>query len=114
MVRLVHDDEVEAGRIEQALHAHRTLDGIYGSDDAAVVFPTRRGEVLKVDAENLELEAEAVAQFVLPVLDEAGGADDEHAPRLAAGNEFADDHARLDGLAEADFIGDEQASPRSS
>jgi gluconolactonase len=48
-------------------------------------------EVLEINAENLEFKAEAAAQFVLPVLDEAGGADDEDAPGFAAGDKFADD-----------------------
>jgi len=86
VVGLIHDDQIEPGSIQDTLHAGRALHGVNGSDDAVVVFPACRGEVLEINAENLKLEAEAVAQFVLPVFDEAGRAENEDAGGLATGD----------------------------
>ena len=67
---------------------------------------------MEINTQHFKFEPEAAAQFVLPVLDQARRAEDEHAPRFAASDEFADYHARFDRFAQADFVGDEQAAAR--
>ena len=69
VVCLVHDDQVEARSIEHALHPHRPFQCVDGGDDARVSFPLGWGVIVEVDAENLELHSEAIAQLILPVLD---------------------------------------------
>jgi hypothetical protein len=66
----------------------------------------------QVAVDDAELEAELVAHLVAPLDLQARGADDQHGPGAVAQQELLDDQAGLDGLAEADVVGDEQADPR--
>ena len=63
-------------------------------------------------AEDLEVEVEDLVQFPVPVVDEAGRNDHQRALQLAPARQFAQDERGLDGLAEPDLVGDQEASRR--
>jgi hypothetical protein len=58
-----------------------------------------------------ELEPEAIEHLLLPLDAKASRADDEDGARTMSEQEFLDYQARLDRLAEAEIIGDEQLRP---
>ena len=58
--------------------------------------------------EDLEGEAEAGCEFVLPLAEHGGWAGDEDVVGLFADEEFAGDEAGFDGFAEAYVVGDEE------
>ena len=62
----------------------------------------------EVAVEHREGEAEARLQLVLPLQDDRRRARDDDAADLLAQEQLADDQPRLDGLAEADVVGDEE------
>ena len=94
------------------------LEKVDGGDEAGEVRPW-----VDVDApftaqvphqfavHDAEIEAELVAHLVPPLDLERRGADDKHSPGPVADDQFRDGHARLDGLAEAHVVGDEQVDP---
>ena len=55
-----------------------------------------------------EVEAELLLHLVLPLEDQAGGADHDHRARPVAQQELLDHQARLDRLAEADVVGEQK------
>ncbi|WP_372499932.1 hypothetical protein [Streptomyces sudanensis] len=55
-----------------------------------------------------ELQAELLGHLVAPLQGQSGGADDHDAAGPAAQEQFLDDEAGLDGLAEADVVGEEE------
>ena len=111
-MRFIHDNKIKARGIQKPFHAGWPFDSVNRSDDALMVFPTRRGKVLEINAEHLKFESEAPAQLVLPVLDQTRRTQNEHTPRFASCDEFADNHPRFDCFAQANLVGDEQASAR--
>ena len=114
VVRLVEDHEVPRGGGEQALHPPRLLQGVDGADDPRVPLPGRGAVVAEVAAEHVEGEAEAAGQLAAPVLQQPGRRDDQDPGRLAAGDQLADEHAGLDGLAQPDLVGHQQPPRRSA
>ena len=62
--------------------------------------------------DNAEVEAELVPHLVAPLDLKRGRADDEHPAGTVADDEFKRDEPRLDGLAQADVVGDQEADPR--
>ena len=56
----------------------------------------------------MKVQTEFVVHLVLPLQGEAGRADDDDSARAVTKQEFLDDHACLDGLTEADVVGEEQ------
>ena len=67
-------------------------------------------DVLGVD--DLEAEAELLAHLALPLPAQARRADHEDLLGLVAQHQLLGNEARLDGLAETDIVGDQQADPR--
>src|SRR5262249_21957376 len=61
---------------------------------------------------NLEAEAEALFHLALPLEADGGGADDEDLIDPLPEEELLHDEACLDGLAQADVVGDEEVDPR--
>ena len=112
MVRLVEDHEVPRGRGQQALHPAALLEGVDGADDARVALPGRGAVVAEIAAEHVEGQAKALGQLVAPVLEQPGGRHDQDPGRLSARDQLADEHARLDGLAQPDLVRDEQPPRR--
>ena len=60
----------------------------------------------------LKRRPKSVAQLALPVPDQAGGRNDEHAPNEPAREHLADVQPGHDGLAGAGVIGQEESKPR--
>ena len=108
VVGLIEDHEIPARCRQHPLQPGAALQRIDRGDDPVVMLPSGKVRVGKVDAEHLEAKTEAILQLALPVLDEAGGAHDQGPAHLPARDELADDHARLDGLAEPDLVGDQE------
>ena len=69
-------------------------------------------EVLAVD--DREGEPELRFEFVLPLADHPGRGGDEDEVDPPAKQQFAHDQSRLDGLAGADVVGDQQIHPREA
>ena len=89
LVRLVADDEVPAavGRLQLGLHVLVARQLVEAGDDAGCVSRNQlpvRGRLELVVGEDLEVQVEAAAQLVLPLLGQAAGADDEAALQVAA------------------------------
>ena len=66
-------------------------------------------QVARID--DAEFEAELLLHLVLPLQLQRGGAHDQNGPCSMAEQQLLSDEASLDGLAEADVIGDEQVDP---
>jgi hypothetical protein len=112
-VGLVEDDEVPLAVFEEEVLVLRPLEAVDGGDGQGPVAPDARVDRQEVAAEDLERRAELVLQLFLPLRGEAGGGDDEGAFGLAALGERLPDHAGLDGFAESDLVGQEEAAPRA-
>ena len=131
MVRLVHDEDVEGvpprrARLpdvgehvsQQPLGAQRRQPR-HGHDDAREqpervgvqpVAASHAGHQLAVD--DLEFQAELLPHLVLPLQRQARRADDDHRPGAVPQQQFLEDQARLDGLAEAHVVSEQQVRPR--
>ena len=108
MVRFVEDHEVPRGGGQQALHPAVLLEGVDGADDARVPLPGRGTVVAEIAAEHVEGQAKAAGQLVAPVLEQPGRRHDQDPGRFAARDQLADEHPRLDGLAQPDLVREEQ------
>ena len=71
----------------------------------------RRSSLISVRVHDAEVEAELVPHLLLPLDLQRGRADDQNLPGPVADDEFEGHHARLDGLAEAHVVGDQQVDP---
>ena len=92
LVRLVADDQVPSTVRDHELLLHIFVTGelVQTSDDEVgfeePVAGARRLQL--VVGENLERQMEAAVEFVLPLLGEAAGADDEAPLQVAAGDQL--------------------------
>ena len=59
-----------------------------------------------------EVEAELLPHLVLPLQRQARRAHDDHGPGAVPQQQLLDDQAGLDGLAQADVVGEQQVRPR--
>ncbi len=69
-----------------------------------------RGEIFAIDER--ERQAELGLKLVLPLADHSGRRGHENEIDAPPQKHFAEDQARLDGLAGADVVGDQQVDPR--
>lgn len=93
--RLVRDDEA------RVRPPHRNLEP---------ALLTTAGD--EVAVEDLKVETEALLHLVAPLQRDRGGADDEHAVDALAEHKLLHHQPGLDGLPQADVVGDEQVHPR--
>ncbi len=77
------------------------------AEAALAAHPRQVGAV-----EDLEHEAEALLELVLPLLEDRRRRGDDDGLRLLAQQQLAGDEARLDRLAEAGVVGDEEVDAR--
>ena len=131
VVGLVDDDQIEGGRRVQAkqsapgapplgvAHEQGLVQQRIGQDGAGVFLRPDAVQVGLFDAvaqgravQVVEALVEAFHLFEPFALGDQGlGADDQHGPQFAAGLKLLEDQPGLDGLADADLIGDEQPRP---
>ena len=108
-----HDDEVPAsiGCGELGLHVLVAGELVEAGDDEVVLEEpvARAGGLELVVGEDLEGQAEAREELVLPLLGEAARADDEAALQVTAGDELLDQEASHDRLAGARIVGEQEA-----
>ena len=129
VVRLVHDQQVELAGVGRLVRPRQEfpeqpqrplpLEEVDGGDEPGEVGPR-----VDVDApaaaqhphqrrvHDAEVEAELVPHLLPPLDLERGRADDQNLPGPVPDDEFQRHHARLDGLAEAHVVGDQQVDPR--
>ncbi len=113
LVRLVADDEVVAAvrGAELLLHVLVARELVEARDGEVVLEEpvAGAGGLELVVGQDLERQMEAPVEFVLPLLDEAAGADDQAALEVAAGDQLLDEQARHDRLAGAGVVGEQEA-----
>ena len=113
LVRLVADDQVPTAfrDLELLLHVFVAREFVETGDDEVVfeepVAGTRRFEL--VVGQDFERKLEAAVKFILPLLGQAAGADDEAALQVAAGDQFLDEQPGHDGLACTGIVGEQEA-----
>ena len=128
VVALVHDQQVpgqvrrslgNTGRGEELLPHIGLAQVVVGGDDAVEGTPGigvhaefSAEAVGRLPVHDLEAQGELVAEFVPPLVAERGRGEDEDAADTAAEQQFGEDQPRLDGLAEAHVVGDQQAHAR--
>jgi hypothetical protein len=78
--------------------------------DAVAALAAAGGHVVAVEDD--EGEAEALLHLLLPLAHDRGRAGDDDPAHALAQEHLAEDEAGLDGLAEADVVGDEEAHAR--
>ena len=104
------------GRLEELLQHVGHPQVVHRRDDAGErlpgvgVDPQAAAKLEgRVGVDDLEVEVELAAKLVLPLPLEHGRAEDEDAPDAPPQEQFFEDQAGLDRLAEADAVGQEQA-----
>ena len=110
-VGLVHDDEIPMAAEEAFLGVFDARDPGDGGDDLVFVLPGIGAVVGAEDvaADDLEVLAELVLHFALPLEGEAGRRDDEGAFDQAANLQLLDEQAGHDGLAGARVVRQQEA-----
>ena len=113
LVRLVADDQVPTAirDLQLLLHVFVAREFVETGDDEVVfeepVAGARRFEL--VIGQDLEGKLETAVKFVLPLLGQAAGADDEATLQVAARDQFLDEQTGHDGLACAGIVGEQEA-----
>ncbi|CAM5711380.1 hypothetical protein SALBM135S_01172 [Streptomyces alboniger] len=122
-VHLIDDEQIEGARIfghlgkNLAQHPHRPLplQPVHRDDQPWIVPPRIGVETARAPQfpqqstiDDAEVQAELVPHLVLPLEGQSRGADDQHGAGPVAEHELLHDQPRLDRLAQADVIGDQQ------
>ena len=108
----IADDQVPFPRTHELLLKLLVARQHVETDDQPIPVAERiaRPRVLDhVAGEDVELEIELLAEFVLPLLNQAARRNDEAAFQIAAGDQFLHQQPGHDGLAGAGIIGKEEA-----
>ena len=108
---LVDDGEVPLRRGKEAEIVVRAGKLVDAGDDAVVLREEVPGGTLRLRlrGEEDEVQAELLAQLVLPLFDEGAGRDDEGAADVAAQDELLDEESRHHGLAGAGIVRQDEA-----
>ena len=101
LVGFVADDQVPVGLLELGLGIFVPAQLVEPADGQGdFVEPVSgSGRLQGVIGHDLERQVELAVEFVLPLLDEVAGADDQAALKVAAGDQLADEQAGHDRLA---------------
>ena len=112
---VVDDDEI-GGMPEEAIPVARGFDEVDADDEMGVMLEEADAGAGKVALEPGKarrdddggIDAELVTELIFPLVAEVGGREDDEAAGAGAVEQLAGDKGRLDGLADADVVGDEQ------
>ena len=111
-MRLVDDHQVPVGLLELVLEVVGAGKLVHPRDEQVVpgedMLPSGLG-VGELAGEQLERQAELLPQFVLPLLDQPAGRDDQAALQVAAEHQLLDVEAGHDRLARAGVVGEQEA-----
>ena len=96
LVGLVADDQVPVGLLELGLDVLVAAQLVEPADGQGVLLEpvAGAGRFELVVGHDLERQVEPAVQFVLPLLDEVAGADDQAALQVAAGHQLLDEAGR--------------------
>lgn len=110
LVCFIHNNEVPVRRFELRLQIFVAAELVETADDKIVFGEpvARSGGFDRVVRHDLESKAEALAELVLPLLDQVAGADDQGALQIAAGKQFLDEEAGHDRLTRAGVVGEQE------
>ena len=114
VVRFVEDHEIPGRGLLQAFDPGSHFQRVDAGDEP-VMLGERVGLAVgdvALAAENLEIEVEDLVQFSVPVVDQPGRHDHQGAIQFAPAGQFPQNQCRLDRLAQADFISDQEAAGR--
>ena len=111
---LVHDDQIPADAEQAFPGVFDERDPGNGRDDLVAFLPGVLAVVgpQHVAADDLELLAELVRQFALPLERQVGRRDDQRAADQAAGLQFLEQQPGHDRLAGAGVVGQQEADAR--
>ena len=100
----------QSGRLQLLLHVLVARELVEpGDDEVGFQEPVAGARGLElVVGQDFEGQVEAAVEFVLPLLGEAAGADDQAALQVAAGDQFLDEQPGHDGLAGAGIVGEQE------
>ena len=119
VVRLVDDDDVPVGLLQVGAVLRVLLQRVDRDDRLVVVVERvvtgRDAAAHPLDADRVEPgegNGEAVPELLLELREHALDGQNEDAPASAAGDQLADEDARLQGLPQPDRVGDQDALPR--
>ena len=103
LVSLVHDHEVPVGLVvgELRLHVFVPAELIQPAEDQGIPAEGVRGLLQAGPGDGLEVEAEAIPHFILPLLHQVPRTDNEAAVHVSPHAEFFDEESCHDGLAGA-------------
>ena len=110
LVGLVHDDEVPVGVLQLGDDVVVPREVVEPGDHQVLLGERvpAAGALDRLARHDLEVQAELVREFVLPLLDQGTGADDEAALDVAPDEELLDEEARHDGLARTRVISQQE------
>ena len=118
-MRLVDDDDVPVGLLQVVAVLGVLLQRVDRDDRLVVVVERvvagRDAATHPLDADRVEPregDGEAVPELLLELREHALDGQHQDAPAPAAGDQLADEDARLQGLAESHRVGDQDALPR--
>ena len=110
LVRLVHDHEVPVGLLDVLLQILIAAHLVQPGDDQGHFLQgiAGAGGGDTVVGQDLEGQLKSQEQFVLPLLGEVAGTDDQAALQVATQHQLLDEKASHDGLARTWVIGQEE------
>ena len=106
-MRFVKHNDIPTRRSEKPLNPARLFQGIDRRDDPGMSFPRSGSIIVKIMAENRTMKAKTIPQFVLPVLNQASGRNNEDPVSLAPSVQLSKKHPSLDRFSQTDFVGNE-------
>ena len=107
LVRLIDHDQVPLALPELVLQVLAAGQLVQAGDQQVVFLEgVDAGGLVHLAGEDGELDAELLVELVLPLLRQAAGGHDQHAPGVGAHQQFANEEPGHDGLAGAGVVGE--------
>ncbi len=113
---LIHDNELRTFE-DEVLSSSGILDEVSGNNGETIAVKNRSTDIGRSSLQALDSTAqdqfginmELLAQFPLPLLSQVRRAQYRHPPNFATVQKLAGDDRSLDGLADANVVGDQKA-----